>query len=112
MRVVTLAPPPASIRSFFLIADFEPDFDLNDTTFDHELFDDGAEFEEALVLLFGTESITYSTPAPLYQLRSKITTSLLQADGPGTAVCRFAFSRDPKALARLLFGISGGSPVQ
>ena len=41
----------------------------------HGLLDPGYQFEEPLGLLRLAKAITRSTPARLYQLRSKITTS-------------------------------------
>ena len=58
-----------------LLADLQPDLDEPDAAVDDEFLDSRAEFEEALVLLWVQKPMTYSTPARLYQLRSKITIS-------------------------------------
>jgi hypothetical protein len=58
-----------------LLADLQPDLDEPGAAVDDELLDDGAKFEKALCSLDEQKPMTYSTPARLYQLRSKITIS-------------------------------------
>ena len=58
-----------------LLADLQPDLDQPDAALNDELLHDRAELQEALVLLGVQKPMTCSTPARLYQLRSKITIS-------------------------------------
>ena len=58
-----------------LVADFEPQLDQDDAAADEIAFELRAQVEEALVLLSEQKPMTCSTPARLYQLRSKMTIS-------------------------------------
>ena len=64
-------------RSCSSCADLQPEFNENDAARRVMYFSiSGTDLEKALVLLFGcTKPITFSTPARLYQLRSKMTIS-------------------------------------
>ena len=71
-RIVDSRLEPAFL---LFIADLEPDFNELDAGIDDVLLHFGAELEEALVSFLEQNPMTYSTPARLYQLRSKIRSS-------------------------------------
>ena len=55
----------------FLLPDLEPNFDQDDSAVDNVTLDLGTALQESLMLLTRDKPMTYSTPARLYQLRSK-----------------------------------------
>ena len=57
------------------IAYFKPVFDQKNARIDDLTFDQRAVLQESLRFLLGAKPITRSTPARLYQLRSKMTIS-------------------------------------
>ena len=58
-----------------VLSDFQPNLDQHDAAIDDIFLDLRTELQEALVLMLAANPMTYSTPARLYQLRSKITIS-------------------------------------
>ena len=58
-----------------LLADLQPELDQQDAAFDDELLERGQSSRNARTAPCVQKPMTYSTPARLYQLRSKITTS-------------------------------------
>jgi hypothetical protein len=64
-------PRPEAPLLFFL-ADLQPELDQDDPGVDDIFFDLRAQLKEAPMFVGRTEAMTYSTPARLYQLRSKM----------------------------------------
>ena len=90
----------ASKRRFCSLSlDLEPDLDQLDAAIHDVLLELGADLEETLVLLFEQKPITYSTPARLYQLRSKITISPAAGECWSSAACTSGSSRGRRARA-------------
>jgi hypothetical protein len=58
-----------------LVADFQPVLDQQQTSVDRIALEQRAALQELLVLVIVQKPITRSTPARLYQLRSKMTIS-------------------------------------